>query len=118
MNEVERKISAYIDALNAERKPERDLLTSDEELEKLAATVRQVRTLREPEMPDSDYPKRLSEAVTRKMQKKVTPRRTFGRFFKPATVLVAGLLLFALLTSWGGLLQQDVVYAMEKAASS
>ncbi|HHU32805.1 MAG TPA: outer membrane lipoprotein carrier protein LolA [Clostridia bacterium] len=117
MNEVERKISAYIDALNAERKPERDLLTSDEELEKLAATVRQVRTLREPEMPDSDYPKRLSEAVTRKMQKKVTPRRTFGRFFKPATVLVAGLLLFALLTSWGGLLQQDVVYAMEKAVA-
>jgi len=118
VSEIERKISEYIDALNAERKPERDFSGADEEeLEKLAAIVRQVRTLREPEMPDFSYPKRLSETVTRKMQKKVNHGRTVGRFFKSASVLVAGLLLFALLTSWGGLLRQDVVYAMEKAVA-
>ena len=53
---TEEKVSDYIDALNNEQKSEIIGTTDDQELEKLMATVRLVRTLREPALPEEGYP--------------------------------------------------------------
>lgn len=83
-------------------------------IEKLLATVRLVRGLREPALPDSGYPQRLAKAIADKIQKNNSRRR---RILPPVAALVAGLLLLAVLTSWTGFFNRDVVYAMEKAVA-
>lgn len=113
-SKVERQISDYIDSLNAERKAEEP--TNSEELAKLMTTVRLVRTLKEPEMPDSGYPQRLAQAVTQKIQQNSKNKKSRVGFLKPVT-LVAGLLIFALVSGLSSLFKQDVVYAMEKAVA-
>ena len=140
MNNPESKLSDYIDALNAEHEPEKHRGTADTaELEKLLATVRLVRTLREPALPDPGYPQRLAKAVSGKIQKNnltsphqpVEPKPKPGnriyqmvagrshrqRILQLVAALIAGLLLFAVFTSWNALFNRDVVYAMEKAVA-
>lgn len=57
-------------ALNAEQEHEKHRGTDDTpELEKLLATVRLVRTLREPALPDPGYPKRIAKSVAGNIQK-------------------------------------------------
>ncbi len=140
MNDPESRLSDYIDALNAEQEPEKHQGTADTpELEKLLATVRLVRTLREPALPGPGYPQRMAKTVADKIQKnnitgfrqpvesKPKPGNRIyematGRFRRkwilpPVAALIAGLLLLAVLTSWTGLFNPDVVYAMEKAVA-
>lgn len=117
MNYPEKRISEYIDDLNAERKPEKNQGTAETpELEQLKAAVRLVRTLREPAMPEPGYPQRLAKAVSGELQKN---NRPFHRrlVLMPAAVLIAGLVLFAVLFTRTGFFNTDVVYAMEKAVS-
>ncbi len=125
MNELEKKLSDYIDDLNAEREPEKHQGVADTpELENLLSTARIVRTLREPAMPAPGYPERLAQAVAHKIPKSkdaeqkmihVKSRRTW--FFPSVAALVAGLLLFAVLSNWYGLFNSNAVYAMEKAVA-
>lgn len=116
MEKIQRQISDYIDALNAERKPQDYGQVDDTgEMEKLMATVRLVRSLKEPEMPAPDYSKKLTDHVSQRVQQK-RKFKNLSRFLKPVA-LVAGLLLFVILTSWSGFFQQDIVYAMEKAVA-
>ncbi|GBF32797.1 hypothetical protein DCCM_0993 [Desulfocucumis palustris] len=140
MDNPENKLSDYIDALNAEKEPEKHQGTAGTpELEKLLATVRLVRTLKEPAMPSPGYPQRLAAALADKIQKNNTTgfrqpvepnpkpgnriyetaagRSRRKRILPAVAALVAGLLLFAVLTSWTGLFNPDVVYAMEKAVA-
>jgi len=132
MNNPESRLSEYIDELNAEQEPEKHRGAADTpELEKLLTTVRAVRSLREPELPDPGYPQRLAKAAAQSLHQPAAPKPGFGsrvyemvagRFRRrwvlpPVAALVAGLLLFAVLTSWNGLFNRDVVYAMEKAVS-
>lgn len=69
MDRDERKLSEFIDDLNAEKKPEGHGSIAQEntedtpELEKLFAAARLVRSLKEPAMPDNDYPERLARNV-------------------------------------------------------
>ena len=64
MDDNEKRLSDYIDALNAEQEPEKHYGPADSpELEKTLAAVRLVRTLREPALPDPGYPQRLSQRV-------------------------------------------------------
>jgi len=121
MSRVEKQISDYIDVLNEERKPEGDFESG--ELEKLAATARLVRTLREPEMPDASFPHRLSKAVAQEIQQQKQKKKynnknqkALYKFMKPVA-LVASLLILVLVASLSGLFRQDVVYAMEKAVA-
>lgn len=120
-NDPEKIISDYIDALNNEQDPEAKLTAAaSPETEKLLAAVRQVRTLREPALPEPGYPQKLAQAVAGQIKKSAAvgkPRPTRRSFFPPAAALVAGLLLFAVLANWTGLFNRDVVYAMEKAVS-
>ena len=64
MDENEKRLSDYIDALNAEQEPEEHYGPADSpELEKTLAAARLVRTLKEPALPSPDFPKRLSQEV-------------------------------------------------------
>ncbi|OPX84129.1 MAG: hypothetical protein A4E53_03904 [Pelotomaculum sp. PtaB.Bin104] len=124
MNEPERRLSDYIDALNAEQEPEENQAGAiAPELEKLMATVKLVRTLKEPDLPALGYPERLAKAVTVKIQEnnssnhQMETRRPSNRWIGPFVALAAGLLLFTVLVSWTGLSNRDVVYAMEKAVA-
>jgi|GEM_PF-148523 len=64
MNNNEKAISDYIDKLNSEKKPrEHELADNSTEMEKLMETVRQVRSLREPVLPQNGYVKSLAEKV-------------------------------------------------------
>lgn len=66
---IEELLSDYIDALNNEREHEIEVAENSPELERLIETVYQVRTLREPGLPDEDYPKRLAWVVADELQK-------------------------------------------------
>lgn len=131
MQNPEDRLSDYIDVLNAEQEPEKHRGTADTpEMAKLLRTVRLIRTLREPALPDPGYPHRLAQAVAGKVQPVEPNPKPGNRLHDEATgrsrrkwalpsvaVLVAGLLLFAILTSWSGLFNRDVVYAMEKSVA-
>lgn len=127
MNELENRLSDYIDSLNEEQEPEQQWGVADTpEMEKLLATVRTVRTLKEPAMPDTGYPERLAQAVTAQVtaskgsqekQKRAAGRRSPRWVFPSVAALAAGLLIFAILSAWSGLFNGDVVYAMEKAVA-
>lgn len=132
MNNPESRLSDYIDALNAENEPIKHQGTADTpELEKLLASVRLIRTLREPVLPEPGYPQELAKAVASSLHRSVEAKpktgswiskRVAGRsrrqwLLPPVTALIAGLLLFALFTSWIGLFNRDVAYAMEKAVA-
>jgi len=120
---IEERLSDYIDALNNERKPEIEGAVNDLEFEKLIETVNQVRTLREPGLPDEDYPKRLAWVVADKVQKReerdfrkqAKPQsKSILRILLPMTAVTACLLVFVLAT-FLSIFRHDVVYAMEKA---
>jgi len=122
---IEERLSDYIDALNNEHEPEITATDKEPELEKLQETVRRIRTLKEPAMPDEAYPRRLAQAVADKIQKgkqadlnksHKSALKSIKRIFLPMTALAAGLLML-LLVNWLGLFNQDVVYAMEKAVA-
>ena len=130
MNNPESRLSDYIDALNAEHEPEKHQGTADTpELEKLLATVRMVRSLREPALPEPGYPQRLAKAVASGLNQPLGSKsKPVSRIYRmtggshrrwvlpPVAALLAGLLLFAVL-SWTGLFNRDVAYAMEKAVA-
>ena len=68
--DLEKRVSDYIDALNAEYEPEERHGAADTpEMEKLLATVRMIRTLREPALPAQGYPERLAKIVADKLPK-------------------------------------------------
>ena len=128
MDENEKKLSDYIDALNAEQEPEKHYGPADTpELEKTLAAARLVRTLKEPALPDPNFPKRLSQGVADHIQNRQKPliknnainskqahRRSHRRWILPSiAALVACLCLFIIFD----VLNNNVVYAMEKAVA-
>lgn len=127
MNDLENKLSDYIDTLNAEQEPKEHRGVADTpELEKLMATVRMVRSLEEPALPAPGYPQRLAQNVANKItkserieqkQETIPGKSRRSWILPPVVALVAGLLLFAVISSWTGLFNTDVVYAMEKAVA-
>ena len=112
MDDHEKRLSDYIDALNAEQEPEKHYGPADSpELEKTLAAVRLVRTLREPALPDPGYPQRLSQRVAERIKVPGSSRR----WILPAVAaLAACLCLFVFFNVF----TQDVVYAMEKAVNN
>ncbi|NLP35421.1 MAG: hypothetical protein GX359_09595 [Clostridiales bacterium] len=120
MNNEDRKLSKYIDQLNLEKTPveHRHPENNSEEYQQLMAIVREVRTLKEPEFPDEEYPKRLVANLQEGGYSKQSKVR--GQKFKKlwigtaAVVAAAAVMVF----SWNALLFKDdtnIVYAMEQA---
>lgn len=116
MDNNERKLSDYIDKLNAEQKPkEHEGPTDSPELEKLYDTVRLARSLKEPAMPEADYPKRLACNVRSQLTRK-NPAKNRRRIWLTGMAGVAAILVMAIMINFilplGG---TNIVYAMEEA---
>lgn len=140
-----RQLSDYIDALNAERKPSLSPAATDQsgDLEVLMETVRAVRRLRGPAMPDAGFSARLAgtvqaelavsearkrpELAGRREDRRRESRTAPGRrpesarpwFRRSRTIIgLAAVTLAAVLTViWSGLLGGDLVHAMNRAVA-
>lgn len=116
MDNNERKLSQYIDKLNAEQKPEQHGEAEEcPELERLYDTVRMVRGLKEPDLPQAGYPKKLAGRIKKELDpgRPASKRKRLwlGSMAGIAAVLVAAVLLSSILP-FG---TSDMVYAMEEA---
>lgn len=67
---MEKKLTEYIDSLNKEQKPIAHSKEEEAELNELFQTVRLVRSLKEPAMPDKSFSKNLIKKITHKAAKK------------------------------------------------
>jgi outer membrane lipoprotein-sorting protein len=139
MDTPEDRLSDYIDALNEERDPERNLGFPDTlELARLLATARLVRSLRKLVLPGPDYPQRLAEAVSgsinsrdpvdlptkaaseQKLREQTHKKASWWRrrlVLSSAAVVIAVAILVVFLANGGGVGHRDVAYAMEQAVS-
>lgn len=80
MSNIEKEISKYIDRLNAERKPEAHGQPGGlTELEELCETVRLVRSLKEPALPEPGYEKKLAKNVAYQLFKKTKENPAAGK---------------------------------------
>ena len=115
MSDAEQKLSDFIDRLNADLKPEEDEYTAKSaELRELYRTVRHVRRLREPLMPEDDFLTRLTDSVSSQvsLKKKIAKRKTLGWVMAIASVAAALLIWMNFLTPFG---KSNIVNAMAEA---
>ncbi|MDF2841302.1 MAG: hypothetical protein K0Q99_2074 [Clostridia bacterium] len=114
MSKYEKDLSEYIDMLNAEKKPkehENDLETP--ELEELMNTVRLVKGLKEPILPDSNFPKRVAQNTAEKLSQKAGATKIKKRWFVGfGTAAVAVIMIFLLNLAFS---KNNIVFAMEQA---
>lgn len=114
-NNIEEKLSQYIDQLNEEKKPAEHSETIDsEEYEELLETVKLVRSLKEPEYPGEDYPKRLTASLKSNMAHNKANSSKVKWFVR----VIAAAALVAIVFIINGILpnnQTNIVRAMEKA---
>lgn len=116
MDSKENKLSSYIDSLNDERTPnEHGSENETQEMEELFHTIRKVRSLKEPSMPDSTYPKNLTANINRHLLKERNSRKPRKRWFYGAATAAAAIALIIALNTIGPFNKGDVVYAMEQA---
>ncbi|MDF2944992.1 MAG: hypothetical protein K0S01_3850 [Herbinix sp.] len=113
----EKKLSRYIDELNAEKKPRQKGDTSNE-YQKLTETVRLIRTVKETEYPDANYPERLIASLKGREPNK--QQGSIVKIIKRAVILTAAAAAAAVLlfVSFDLALpnkNSGVVYAMEQA---
>ncbi len=116
MEGMEKKLSDYIDKLNAEKKPEEHENSAETpEMEKLMNTVRLVRTLKEPDMPEKSYARRLAGDVAGKLSgKRKTGKGKFAWLggIGAVAAMVAVIFMVSLMLPLGS---ANIVSAMEQA---
>lgn len=121
MKNGDKKLSKYIDQLNMEKMPmeHRNLGSNSREYQKLMAAVREVRSLREPEFPDENYPKRLVATLQggRSMSKeKVKISSAMKRvWIGTAAVAAAAVVMVFAWNAFPFKENTNIVYAMEQA---
>lgn len=116
MNRNERDLSRYIDRLNAEKKPEEHGCSRNfPEMEELFDTVRLVRGIKEPALPDSGYPEKLAQNVARRMKRQSRPENPSRIWFTEAAAVAAVVLVAVMLNFITLFNKAGIVYAMEHA---
>jgi outer membrane lipoprotein-sorting protein len=116
MNSKENKLSNYIDCLNEERKPiEHGNEMEIPEMEELLETVRLVRSLKEPSIPEMKYAERLEAKVNNELLKEKTLRKPRRRWFYGMVSAAAAVALVVTLNTIGPFSKTNMVYAMEQA---
>ncbi len=111
MNDNEKKLSDFIDSLNNEKKP--DIETNSEELDGLYKVVRQVKSLKEPAMPDKDFSGRIAQSLKAKEK---APVKTRQKFWIGGIVGIAAVLVIVLMINFiNPVNNSNIVYAMEQA---
>lgn len=115
MEYKERKLSEYIDQLNREKKPRAHVKGEPAaELENLLETVRMVKSLKNPAMPDAGFPERLKRHVARRldMKRPMKKRRAAVLSLSGIAAVVALVLLISMFFTTPN---KNIVYAMEEA---
>lgn len=117
MNDRERKLSDYIDSLNNEKKSkEHGSEIETEEVEELFETVRLVRSLKGPSLPEGNYAEKLASNINKEMLKEKNLKKSRKRWFLGiASAAVVALVVTLNIASPFG--NSNMVYAMEKAFS-
>lgn len=128
MKDNEKKLSDYIDSLNQERRPsEHGNEIQSLEMEELLETARFVRSLKEPDMPEGNYGRRLAANINKQLLKnelkeeqdynKKDSRKIRKRwFYGAASVAAAAALIITLNTVGVGTFSKaNMVYAIEQA---
>mgnify|MGYP000975478716 CR=1 FL=1 len=110
INDV-KKLSAFIDCLNNEKKPV--IRAGSEELDSLYDAVRQIKSLKSPVMPDHDFSDKIVENLNERKKKSTKSRRQalIGGIAGIAAILVIALLISNMIKNTG------IVYAMEQTYS-
>lgn len=110
----EEKLSQFIDSLNKEKKPvEDEYSTESPELKELYQTVKRVRILKEPAMPDRDFPVKLAKLVKREIYAKTSKRNWW--WAKAAVIAAAAALLVFSVHFLRPMQSTGIVQAMESA---
>lgn len=114
MSDKEKTLSDYIDKLNSEEEPkEHEHGVDDSELEEMMSTVRLVKSLKEPALPDSNYHKKVAKAVAGKAAHDSNPKRLSKAWYLGfGTIAAAVIMLLVLNLSFG---KNNIIYAMEQA---
>jgi outer membrane lipoprotein-sorting protein len=116
MDSKEKKVSDYIDSLNEEKKPmEHGSETESSEMEELLETVRLVRSLKEPSLPNVNYAETLAININNQLSKKEASRNSRKRWFYGLASAAAAVALIFTLNTIGPFSKNNMVYAMEEA---
>lgn len=110
MDANEKKLSDYIDSLNYEQKPKTHHDDESQELDELYQTVRLIRSLKEPEMPDKNFSTKLTQMVKKK---KTTKHKK--KWFLGISSVAAIFALFFTVSILTTNKDQNIVFAMENA---
>lgn len=115
MSDKEKKISDYIDTLNEEKKPiEHGSEIETQEMEEIFETIRMVKSLKEPSLPDGGYDKKLADSIKSELNYKRSNKSRKKWFLGGASIAAAAAIIITLniMQPFG---RNNVVYAMEEA---
>jgi outer membrane lipoprotein-sorting protein len=116
MDNIENRLSEYIDSLNAEKKPkEYEDAANPVELEKLAGTVRLIRSLKEPALPYENFSKKVARDVAGRLSRKPAAKNTRRAWFAGIAAIAAIVVAVVMLNSILPFGNINIVYAMEQA---
>jgi outer membrane lipoprotein-sorting protein len=116
MDDREKKLTNYIDSLNQERQPKEHQLETAE-MEELFQTVRMVRSLREPSMPETGYADKLANNINKQFfnenEVKKTAKKSIPKWLLGVVAAAAALII--VVNTILPLGETNIVYAMEQA---
>lgn len=116
MSNDEKILSDYIDNLNEEKMPkEHGFSEASPDQEKLFETVRLVRSLREPALPDHDFPKKLAQNAAKQLGRERSVKRTKRAWFIGVAAVAAAIMVAVMLNFAAPFNNGNTVYAMEQA---
>ncbi|MBB5150268.1 LolA family protein [Ureibacillus thermosphaericus] len=111
MKDNEKKLSDFIDCLNNEKKP--DMETDSEELKELFDVARKIKSLKEPIMPNHDFPNKIIQNLK---NEQVAPRKSRKKkTWIGALVSIAAIILIAVFMNFVNPSTVHIVNAMEKS---
>lgn len=115
MSDEERKLSSYIDSLNEEKKPKEHEGGADtQEIEDIYETVRLVRSLKEPDMPNNNYGEKLAGEIRNRLIKEKDSKKYRSRWLLVLTSAAAVVILVVIFNFTLLFDKTNMVYAMDK----
>lgn len=106
----EKKLSDFIDSLNNEKKPIME--TNSKELDNLYNAVRQIKSLKQPVMPDKDFPQKIAQ----NLRERKSPAKNKKKTWIGGLAGIAAILVIAFMINFiNPINSSNIVYAMEQA---
>lgn len=116
MENEEKRLSNYIDSLNEEKKPiEHGEKIDTLEMSELFETVRIVRRLKQPSLPEDEFKVTLADEINMQLLKEKNSKKLRNRWFYRAVSAVAVVALIIALNKVGPFSKTNMVYAMQQA---